>query len=259
MNSAIPTESVCITPLWAMKYCPKNLKMDVRGRKQHSILYIEEGTYRFRFGAQSFLAETGDLIYIPKGSVHSFEITSRKHVCYQVEFEIQNSEFCFSSCPIKLEGSSDAARIMIDMVNRFDSGILSDYLSARGSLYWLCSMLAGQVQENVMKNSRIRPAVAYLEKHCHEKIDVDVLAELCCMSPSQLRRYFAKEYQSTPTAYKNRLRIEKAKRILCHEDVSIGETAQKLGFENIYAFSNAFKKHAGISPSQFIKNLKGNE
>lgn len=245
-----------ITLLWAMKYRPKNLKGDVKSRKQHSFLYVEDGIYRFSFEKDSFLAEKGDLVYVPKGSQHCFEIVNQKAVCYQIEFDAGDSSFCFSSTPVKLERDEKNVALLKDTVHLFHTGMLSDHLLALGSLCRLCSVLAGQIHGSARKKSRIRPALEYLEVHYHEKIDISVLADLCHLSLSQLRRCFANELQTTPTAYKNALRIERAKRILCNEDVNISETAQLLGFENIYVFSNTFKKYAGISPTQFVKTLK---
>lgn len=256
MDTGIRMDNLNVSLLWAMKYNPKNLKGDVKCRKQHSFLYVGEGTYRFSFEKESFLAHTGDTVYIPKGSTHHFEIIDKKALCYQVEFELGNPDSRFFSFPLKLEASKENAKHIMNMIECFNTGFLSDYLSALGCLCHLCSALAGQIHESTRGKSRIRPAIEYLEAHYHEKIDINVLAELCCLSLSQLRRCFANELHSTPTAYKNALRVEKAKRILCNEDVSIGETAQKLGFENIYIFSNTFKKYAGVSPTQFVNNLK---
>lgn len=252
-----PANSMIITLMWTMKYHPTNRKMEISGRKQHSFLYIEEGLYQFHYGMQNFTASSGDLVYIPKGSVHSYEILSQNPFVYQIEFEIRNSEYRFSEYPIKLDQKNDAAGIIVDIVTRYHSTSLSEQLMAAGSLYTLCSILADQVQENDMKTSRIRPAIEYLEQHFHEKVDTEVLAQYCCMSASQLRRCFAKEFQTTPTAYKNRLRIEKAKQILSSQELSIKEIAEKLGFDNIYVFSSTFKKHAGISPTEFVRSIKG--
>jgi AraC-like DNA-binding protein len=256
MDTGIWMDNLNVTLLWAMKFNPKNIKGDVKGRKQHSFLYVCEGTYRFSFEKESFLAHAGDVVYIPKGSRHQFEVIDQKAVCYQSEFEIGQPDFRFSPFPFKLEESKENVELIVDMVYRFNTGLLSDHLAALGYLCRLCSVLAGQIHENTKKKSRIRPAIEYLETHCHEKVEISTLAELCHLSLSQLRRHFANELHATPTAYKNSLRIEKAKRILCNEDVSIGEIAQRLGFENIYVFSNTFKKYAGLSPTQFASNLK---
>ncbi|MBR3966318.1 MAG: helix-turn-helix transcriptional regulator [Clostridia bacterium] len=259
MDSAIQTGSLNVTLLWAMKYRPKNIKKDIKSRKQHSFLYIEDGAYRFFCEKGSFLAGKGDLVYIPKGSNHRYEVVDKNTLCHQIEFELGDPSFVFSAFPIKLEKSENAIELIVNAVQCFHTGDLTDHFSALGGLCELCALLAGQIRESIKKKSRIRPATEYIEKHCHEKIEIITLAELCHLSLSQMRRCFANELHSTPTAYKNALRIEKAKRILCNDDINISEAAQRLGFENIYIFSKTFKKYAGISPTQFVKAFKNTD
>lgn len=241
--------------LWAMKYCPKNRKGDVKSRKQHSFLYVGEGVYHFSYENGGFYANKGELVYIPKGSRHHFEVVDEKSVCYQIEFEMETTDFSLPMHPIKLENNDKNLVLMKDAVLYFNTGLLPDYFISLGKLCYLCADMTKQINEKTRKKSRILPALEYLEEHCHEKIELSTLSELCHLSLSQLRRIFAKEINTTPTAYKNSLRIEKAKRMLCNEDVNVSQVAQILGFENIYVFSNTFKKYAGISPTQFIKTL----
>ena len=47
--------------------------------------------------------------------------------------------------------------------------------------------------------------------------------------------------------------MAKADRLLKIKDLSIEEIAEMTGYENIYHFSNTFKKHFGISPSSYRK------
>jgi len=49
--------------------------------------------------------------------------------------------------------------------------------------------------------------------------------------------------------------IAEAKSLLQHSDLSIKEIAYRLGFTEIAHFSNYFKKHTGVSPASFKKEL----
>ena len=53
------------------------------------------------------------------------------------------------------------------------------------------------------------------------------------------------------TAYK----MEKAKELIIFDDISFTEIAEKLNYNNLSAFSAAFKKVTGFNPTHF-KNLK---
>lgn len=54
---------------------------------------------------------------------------------------------------------------------------------------------------------------------------------------------------------RDRLTLE-AKRLLAHTNLTVGETAQKLGFLSAAQFSNWFKREAGVSPDQFRRDFR---
>ena len=55
----------------------------------------------------------------------------------------------------------------------------------------------------------------------------------------------------TPVAYRNKLRIEQAKKLLADNELSIGGISRLIGFENIYYFDRLFKKYTGMTPTDY--------
>ena len=76
-------------------------------------------------------------------------------------------------------------------------------------------------------------------------------ASLCGLSKSQFIRSFTDYTGMTPMRYKNNIIIKDAQWYLLNTDLSINEIAAMLKFDNVYYFSNMFKKHTGLSPRQF--------
>ena len=71
------------------------------------------------------------------------------------------------------------------------------------------------------------------------------------------RRCFVEEMGQTPVAYITRLRIERAKNLLTQSPpLSVEQVAEQCGFTDSFYFSKTFKKHIGLSPLQYRKNLK---
>lgn len=135
-------------------------------------------------------------------------------------------------------------------------------LQARLSL-WLTSLVAALqssgIKLNIKQNidERVMRAVRMIDGQSYaEPVNVDALADQVGMSAVHLTRLFKEQLQITPVSYHTRVRIEQARRRLHFSDARIKEVAIELGFFHLSHFSRWFKQHAGVSPRQFIKNLR---
>lgn len=73
------------------------------------------------------------------------------------------------------------------------------------------------------------------------------------MSPDYFRRHFKNKTGKTPVQYLTDLRIKTAIKFLEYGFTSIAQIADITGFGDPFYFSRVFKKHTGISPSQWKK------
>lgn len=80
---------------------------------------------------------------------------------------------------------------------------------------------------------------------------VEELAASMAFSPEHLRRICQAEAGRSPMRYVTELRMRAAATLLASESYSISEVAERVGYDNAFAFSTAFKRHAGVAPSQF--------
>ncbi len=60
-------------------------------------------------------------------------------------------------------------------------------------------------------------------------------------------------YGKTPYQYLTMLRIEEAKRQLKQESTSISSVCYNLNFESVTSFSKLFKKHTGVTPTNYVE------
>lgn len=105
-----------------------------------------------------------------------------------------------------------------------------------------------------VKHMNISKAVEYIEKNYTQPMTNGFLAELCSVSQECFIRTFKKYYNTTPHKYILDLKIFKAKEYLADRSLSVGEIADRLGFESSTSFSNMFRKKVGVSPKQY-RNL----
>ena len=103
------------------------------------------------------------------------------------------------------------------------------------------------------KRQKIEPAVDFLIKHYNQSIKNDDLAKLAGLSTIYFRKIFTECLGVPPITYLHKLRIKKAKEILQSDYESISDIAESLGYPDVYDFSRTFKKHVGISPTQYAK------
>lgn len=109
------------------------------------------------------------------------------------------------------------------------------------------------LNKSTNKNSvkDIKKIIDYIHSHYHEKISNHTIAQEFNFSPSHLGRVFKKCTSHSIHNYILQHRIQIAKELLITTEMSIGEIAEKVGYNDIYHFSKIFKKTVGITPSQY--------
>ena len=108
--------------------------------------------------------------------------------------------------------------------------------------------------ENAPKPEKtVREVMRYVA----ENLDVPFTAEDVCAavfySPSYVRREFKRVTGESLFAYVDKVRIEKAKKLLAESDKSVKEIACAVGFPDQNYFSVAFKRNVGVPPSDYRK------
>ncbi len=101
----------------------------------------------------------------------------------------------------------------------------------------------------------ITEAKEYLNDNFKEKISLDIISRDIGISKYYLHRIFREINGNTPLEYLKNIRLEKAKNELQYSNSTIFEIAFKCGFDSTSYFSNIFKKHIGLSPTQFRRTL----
>ncbi len=93
--------------------------------------------------------------------------------------------------------------------------------------------------------------VDYIEKNLHKKITVSELTELLGVSQPYLYTIFRSRYGISLRRYITLAKHERAKKLLADHSLSVTEVANSVGYEDLLAFSKAFKALEGSSPSGF--------
>lgn len=100
---------------------------------------------------------------------------------------------------------------------------------------------------------RLNRVFEYIDDHLQTRITLTQVAEVAYFSPYHFHRIFKKMTGETLNRYVKRRRTEKAALDLLHHRLDMTTIAHNYGFNDNPAFSKAFKKYYGISPSEFKK------
>ncbi|HZS46191.1 MAG TPA: AraC family transcriptional regulator [Blastocatellia bacterium] len=101
---------------------------------------------------------------------------------------------------------------------------------------------------------RIDRVIDYLRANLDRQVKLGELAKVACFSEFHFHRIFSAVSGETLNNFTNRLRLEKAARLLRYSDQSLTEIALDCGFSSSATFSRAFRSGYDTSPRQFRKN-----
>ncbi len=102
---------------------------------------------------------------------------------------------------------------------------------------------------------RFAALVQYIKQHLGENLSVDKLSAVACMSKATFFRVFKREFGLTPVEYIIRERLGEAKRLL-RQPLNVADVCLRAGFNNLSHFQALFKKHEGLTPGAYKKQIQ---
>ncbi len=102
----------------------------------------------------------------------------------------------------------------------------------------------------------VQRAIDFIKENADRPISTRDLAHHLQCSPSTVTRHFREELGQTPTDRINSTRIERACQLLATSRRHVGEIARMVGVEDRYYFSKLFRRHKGITPTEYRQRNK---
>ena len=104
-----------------------------------------------------------------------------------------------------------------------------------------------------LTDERLAPAIRQLHSEPARAWTVPLLARAAALSRSAFFDRFARTMGMPPMEYLISWRMALAKDLLRRSDVGLGEVARRVGYGSASAFSTAFSRHVGLSPSRYAR------
>jgi AraC-like DNA-binding protein len=105
--------------------------------------------------------------------------------------------------------------------------------------------------EELTNLAHLRRARDLIDREYARPLDVAALARAALMSSAHFSRQFRAAYGETPYAYLMTRRIERAKALLRHGDVSVTEACMAVGCTSLGSFSARFTQLVGETPTAY--------
>ena len=115
-------------------------------------------------------------------------------------------------------------------------------------LIMLLDLISKPLINNEKIDKRILLAKTFLDDHVATSVSLEQVAMAAHLSVRQLSTLFKEQLGFTPLNYIREQRMKKAQILLTQSTLPITTIAESVGYQNLSAFSDRFKKHFGRSP-----------
>ncbi len=256
--------------------CPFKVEFDTaepdsmaNWHKNPEIIYITDGDGSVQCGSQCYNAHKGDIFVINTETIHN--VLSSGNMGYY--FIIIDEEFCrdngielesyrFEPLVSDKEAERTAARI-IDIYQKRDTD--NPMLCAAKLRCAVMEMLVGLCEHHAeyipekktIGNSDIyvRKAIVFISENYNRQLTADEIASNIGITKFHLVREFKKYTGETVISHLNKVRCTKARQMILG-GYTVTQAAIECGFESVSYFSQKFKRIMGLSPREYIRNIR---
>ena len=103
------------------------------------------------------------------------------------------------------------------------------------------------------KESYVIKSIEYISSNYGSPITVDDIAAYVGLSRSYLCRAFQAVLGKSPKEFLSEYRIKQACYLLTHNNMSMMDIAESVGFDNSLYFSRVFHKQMGMPPTEYAR------
>ncbi|CAM4282717.1 helix-turn-helix domain-containing protein [Paenibacillus tarimensis] len=210
----------------------------------------------------------GELLLVPPGTAYTLTVPDGRAVqwiaVYFICRERQDSEARGDNWSPFLQ-RLDLMPVRIPQIRTWMEDFLSDpgshepgfYFWLQSHLYamcagWLQAASKPKVTEPVNNLSLyVEYTVRFMIEHYNEQMDMEELARDSGVSVSRFYRAFRQYTGLSPHKYITKLRMGESLRMLAEQGHSVTHVAHAAGYSDEFYFSRHFKKHMGMTPTEY--------
>jgi AraC-like DNA-binding protein len=232
----------------------KRLKTNIRDC--YILHVVMSGTCHFC----DFDVVPGEAFLIAKGVPHSFYVDP-EYAHYWVAFDGQGAPRLLEELGISVGAHQKFSLPHPDYAYRlleeaFDACKEEDGHEVASAAVISLLMLLGYCNLPRSGNEgHAQTAKNFMDTNYHLPITMQEIAEVVHICEKHLCRKFKMEYEIAPQQYLYGVRMKKAGELLRRSEMSVKEISGSVGYQSQLTFSTAFKKHYGVCPTEYRKQM----
>lgn len=238
------------------------------GRGDYQLYYVASGKVHFFFDGKEKIIPKGNMVLFRPGDPQRYNIySSEKPETYWVHFTGSGVEdlLDYYKFPkgenLFFTGNSQDYQHIFGQLIRELQMRRTNYedllaLNLRTILIMINRYLSEGKNAGSQVIDEIEKAINYFNKNYNKPIIIEEYAEQHLMTPCWFIQNFKQITKTTPMQYVVSLRLTNAMNMLENKNYNISQIASSVGYDNALYFSRLFKKHTGMSPKEYRKNIQ---
>jgi YesN/AraC family two-component response regulator len=216
--------------------------------KFNELTFLISGEMTYYINDVKHVIKSGDIIYVPSGSIRQREIGDVLNDYLSINFHADNPlefETVLNNCinnEVKL------------LLNYFETAYSSPSTDRQAKLKLALETLILQITDNLY-DSYTSPLsaeiISFISSHYTEKITLNDISQATFYSAAYCENEFKKTTGKSIINYLIDVRVNAAKKLLAESSMSCARIAAAVGFEDANYFSRIFKKRTGYSPLRY--------
>ena len=251
------------------EYCTPLHRFGPNRRTEYLLHIVLDGAGTLEMGGQVITLHKNEAFLIPAGQTAWYEADrERPWVYLWLGFTGLRAAECADKAgfsmrkPVRRVGCAEAVRRYVEQMMEAGQKTYADTLR-RNALLSLCLSLlieetereaggaAGRTDGGPDGNVYVREAIEYMTKNYPRRIRIGALAQEIGIHRSHLAAVFLRNVGLSPQDFLLRLRMERARFLLTQTDMAVQDAAAAVGYDDPLAFSRAFRRYSGKSPSTY--------
>ncbi|WP_368250779.1 AraC family transcriptional regulator [Enterococcus sp. 2201sp1_2201st1_B8_2201SCRN_220225] len=261
----------------------RTIAIHTHWHREMEILYILNGELEVTVERRRFLAEEGDILFIPPNLIHGATKHQKSNCAFfalvfdpyfiesHLSDTIQQSYFDpiinHSSQHIihanretpNIEALRNHVSEMIESFalkeNHFELSLKAHMFFFFKELYSEKDLLFrydhSQERKNEITSYKCKKILLYMEENYQKRITLNDISEYMGYSREHFCRFFKKNFKMSFFSYLNIMRIRKAEYLLLNTQLKIIDIALECGFEDPNYFTTVFKAETNLTPSAY--------